>query len=317
MARPIRVEFEGAVYHVTARGNERRRIFRSDKDRALFLETLGQMTERFGVVVHVYCLMPNHYHLVIGTPRGNLTRAVGWFQTTYTIRYNHRHQRVGHLFQGRFKAHLVEADLYAKQLVLYIHLNPVRPRDKARSIPHEKRKDLEEYRWSSHRAYSGTGQRADWLNLDWLSYWGNNRSEARRRYCQEMKELFGKRADSPWPRLRGGLVLGGETLWKRVKGTVQEKKGQEEIRWQKHEGNRERRKRLDTFLVKEDEQRVKIWARVRLGGERLVDVGREMGYQNGSGILQVVKRLEEHVAYDKKLKKKVDVMKEGMSSVES
>jgi REP element-mobilizing transposase RayT len=317
MARPLRLERAGARYHVTARGNERRRIFRSDEDRVLFLETLRQMIERFGIVLHVYCLMPNHYHLVIGTPRGNLTRAMGWFQTTYTIRYNRRHQRVGHLFQGRFKAHLVGADLYAKQLVLYIHLNPARPKDKARPIPHEKRKDLEEYPWSSHRAYSGTGQRPDWLNLDWLSSWGNDRREAQGRYRQEMKGLFGKKADSPWTGLRGGLVLGGETLWKRVKGTVHDKKGQEEIRWQKHEGNRERRKRLETCLAKENDKRVKIWARVRLGGERLVDVGREMGYQNGSGVLQVVKRLEEYVVDDKKLKKKVDLMKESMSSVES
>ncbi|MBI2980965.1 MAG: transposase [Deltaproteobacteria bacterium] len=94
MARPIRVEFKGAVYHVTARGNERRRIFRSDEDRGIFLETLRQMAEQFGIVLHVYCLMPNHYHLVIETPRGNLTRAMGWFQTTYTIRYNRRHKRV-------------------------------------------------------------------------------------------------------------------------------------------------------------------------------------------------------------------------------
>ena len=127
MARPIRVEFEGAVYHITARGNERRRIFRDDADHEMFLATVGQCVEQHGLRLHGYCLMPNHYHLLLETPRGNLSRAIGWLQTAYTIRFNVRHQRSGHLFQGRFKAHLVEADAYAMTLLRYVHLNPVRP----------------------------------------------------------------------------------------------------------------------------------------------------------------------------------------------
>jgi len=99
MARLIRVEFEGAVYHAMARGNERRTIFRSDSDRELFLQTLAETGSQFGLLVHVYCLMPNHYHLVVETPRGNLSRALGWLQVTYTVRFNRRHRRSGHLFQ--------------------------------------------------------------------------------------------------------------------------------------------------------------------------------------------------------------------------
>ena len=115
MARPIRVEFPDAVYHVTARGNERQPIVREDPDRERFLETLEQMVQRFGVAIHAYCLMLNH--LLLQTPRANLSAAVGWFQTTYSVRFNRRHRRSGHLYQGRFKAHLVEADGYARQLV--------------------------------------------------------------------------------------------------------------------------------------------------------------------------------------------------------
>ena len=114
MARPVRVEFENAVYHVTARGNERKDIYRDVADRQCFLETLEEAVGRFGVVVHAYCLLDNHYHLLLQTPRANLTGAAGWLQTTYSIRFNRRHKRSGHLFQGRFKAHLVEADLYAR-----------------------------------------------------------------------------------------------------------------------------------------------------------------------------------------------------------
>ena len=155
MARPIRVEFEGAIYHVMARGNERRAVFRDDNDRQRLLETLAEMVERFGVRVHAYCLMPNHYHLLVGTPRGNLSRAIGWLQVTYTVRFNRRHRRSGHLFQGRFKAQLVEADEYARWLVVYVHLNPVRPRRKGEIIAGERARELDRYEWSSHRDYAG------------------------------------------------------------------------------------------------------------------------------------------------------------------
>jgi REP element-mobilizing transposase RayT len=120
MARPLRVEYPGAVYHVTARGNERRKTFRDDLDRQCFLETLVEAVEQFGLRLHGFCLMPNHYHLLVETPQANLSRGIGWLQTTYSVRFNRRHRRSGHLFQGRFKAHLVEADSYAKTLLRYL-----------------------------------------------------------------------------------------------------------------------------------------------------------------------------------------------------
>lgn len=220
------------------------------------------------------------------------------------------------MFQGRFKAHLVEADTYAQQLVRYVHLNPVRPRGKSKLIPKERREELEGYRWSSHRDYSGMRRSPNWLNLDWLSYWGTVRSEAQREYRLEIKKLFGGKVDSPWSNLRGGLVLGGEGLWKKVKGVVQDKKGQEEIRWQRNEGNRESRKRLGEILENEGDRRIKIWTRVKLGGERPVDVGREMGYRDGSGVLQVIKRLEQ-VQDNSHLREKMVLIRSLMSSVES
>src|SRR5271163_1188229 len=121
MARPLRVEFAGALYHVTARGNERRPVYRDDEDRRMFLATLGQASEEFGLRIHAYCLMPNHYHLLVETPRANLSRAMGWLQTTYSVRFNRRHRRSGHLFQGRFKAHLVDGEDYARQLLCYVN----------------------------------------------------------------------------------------------------------------------------------------------------------------------------------------------------
>ena len=110
MPRRERVEFAGAVYHVMARGNERRAIYRDVTDRQLFIKTLSEAIETFDLRLHAYCLMANHYHLLLGTPRGNLSRALAWLQSTYTARFNARHRRRGHLFQGRYKAQLVEAD---------------------------------------------------------------------------------------------------------------------------------------------------------------------------------------------------------------
>ena len=205
MARPVRVEFENAVYHVTARGNERKDVFRDVVDRERFLETLEEATERFGLVVHAYCLMPNHYHLLLQTPRGNLSDSAGWFQTTYSIRFNHRHGRSGHLFQGRFKAHLVEADSYARQLIKYIHLNPVRPKDKRRPVPIERRGELSRYRWSSHRDYAGLSSRSTprWLCTEWLSYFGRTRQIAHGEYRNQINKMFGQAVVSPWSWRRG------------------------------------------------------------------------------------------------------------------
>ena len=147
MARPIRVEYANAVYHVTARGNERKAIYRDDADRQRFLETIEETVERFGLAIHAFCLMPNHYHLLLQTPRANLSAAAGWLQTTYSIRFNRRHRRSGHLFQGRYKAHVVEEDAYARELIKYIHLNPVRPKDKRKPVPPELKRELASYRW--------------------------------------------------------------------------------------------------------------------------------------------------------------------------
>jgi REP element-mobilizing transposase RayT len=316
MARPIRVEYEGAYYHIVARGNERREIFRSDEDRQILLKTLQQMLGEFGVVLHCYCLMPNHYHLVVQTPRANLSRAIGWLQTTYTIRYNRIHKRSGHLFQGRYKAHLVGADEYARQLVKYIHLNPVRPPDKRAELDPAKKEVFERYPWSSHFHYSGR-KKAGWLNTDWLSYWGRNRRTAQREYRQEILGLFGKPVQSPWDQLRGGLVLGGEPLWEKVKGLMWDKSGIEEIRWKQYQGNKEIQKWLLKKENKEKDDRVRVWMRVRLGGQKKVEVAREFGYKDGSAVIHVVNRLERIATKDKKLNRKLARLRSDLSCFKS
>ena len=320
MSRPLRVEFDGAAYHVTSRGNERRAIFRDDDDRRRFLQTLGECCGRFGLVVHAYCLMPNHYHLLATTPRANLSRAVGWLQATYSIRFNRRHHRCGHLVQGRFKAHLVQADAYARQLVRYVHLNPVRPRDRRKPVPAERKGFFEAYRWSSHRAYAGTagtGESPDWLcTADWLSYWGGRRARAVREYVADLNACFGRAIPSPLDGLRGGLVLGGPSLWKRVKELLltSGQPGQAELRWTRRENADEVIGRVAKLIEHEPDHRVRLWARVRLAGEPLAALARGSGYADASGVHQVVARLETRAKLDRELNRKLERLKAAAMS---
>ena len=124
MARPLRIEYDGALYHLTSRGNERKAIFKDDTDRQLFLNTIVQVTERFHWICHAYCLMDNHYHLVIETPDGNLSQGMRHINGVYTQAFNRRHHRVGHLFQGRFKGILVQKESHFLEMCRYVVLNP-------------------------------------------------------------------------------------------------------------------------------------------------------------------------------------------------
>lgn len=318
MARPVRVEFSGAVYHVTARGNERRAIVRDAKDRQRFVETVAEMVERFGVRVHAYCLMPNHYHLLVGTPAANLSQAVGWLQVTYTVRFNRRWRRIGHLFQGRFKAQLVEADEYARWLVEYVHLNPVRPRHKGERIAQDRAEELDAYRWSSHRDYAGLRQTPVWLSLDWHRYWGATEREARRNYRKRIASFFvAGSVASPWELLRGGLVLGGEELWERAQGLVAGKQGQDEGHWTKAVERKQLQKRVAGLVATEVDERIKMWLLVRLAGERSAEVGRRFGYRDGAGVAYVLRRVEAEASQNAVLAERLQQAKQIIYSLQS
>jgi putative transposase len=155
MVRPLRIEYPGAVYHVTSRGDRREPIAKDDTDRALFLEVLGQALQRFDAMAWAYCLMGNHYHLVLHTREANLSRLMRQINGVYTQTFNRRHGLTGHLFQGRFKAILVDSDSYLLEVCRYVDLNPVR----AQMV---KRPDA--YAWSSYRALAGLAEPAPWLD---------------------------------------------------------------------------------------------------------------------------------------------------------
>jgi REP element-mobilizing transposase RayT len=200
MARPLRIEYPGAVYHVTSRGNARQDIVADDRDRAQFVTLLAHVIDRFGWLCHAYCLMDNHYHLLVETPQPNLSLGMRQLNGRYTQAFNRRHRRVGHLFQGRFTAILVEKEAHLLELCRYVVLNPVR----AKLVTHPRH-----WAWSSYRGTAGELTGPVWLSTDWiLAQFGKRRGEAQFRYRKFVAE--GREGPRPWDQLQGQIYLGSD-----------------------------------------------------------------------------------------------------------
>ena len=219
MARPLRIEYPGAIYHITSRGNARERIYLKDEDYNRFLDCLCLVVKRFNWILHAYCLMSNHYHLLIETHEGNLSRGMRQLNGTYTQQFNRRHNRVGHILQGRYKAILVDKDNYLLALCRYIVLNPV----KAGMV-----KGPREWQWSSYKETAGYGKGISCLTKDWiLLQFGRERGKAEMRYREFMRE--GIKAESPWKEVRGQLYLGDEKFLDKIKKLIRGKETLKEI----------------------------------------------------------------------------------------
>ena len=206
MARQLRLEYDGALYHVTARGNGRQAIYLDDPDRRRFLALLGEEVRQQHWRCYAYCLMGNHYHLLVETPEGNLSQGMRRLNGRYTQAFNRRHHRVGHVLQGRYKSILVEKEAYLLELCRYIVLNPVR----AQLV-----RQVKDWRWSSYRAtVRGEG------GLDWfdegavLGLFHRTKKEARPRYAQFVRA--GVDGPSPWAAVRGQIFLGDEPFLKQM-----------------------------------------------------------------------------------------------------
>lgn len=209
MARPLRIEFPGAWYHFASRGNERNRIFKDDTDRKEFFSILKDSLEKYMVQLHGYVLMDNHFHLILHTPLGNLSRFAQRFNTTYTVYYNRIHKRCGHLYQGRYKAILVEKDSYLLALSRYVHLNPVKIK-KIRRLPiSEQIEYLRNYRWSSNLGYGLLRYRNDFMCYgDVLEYMGGDNNYGRKSYREFVEEGVLHDVESPFEDIKGQVVIG-------------------------------------------------------------------------------------------------------------
>ena len=190
----------------------------------------------------------------------------------------------------------MEADAYAMELLRYVHLNPVRPRNKSAPVRQERRDALRQYRWSSHRFYLGLLPSPAWFCLDWLSFFGRSRKAGHREYERFVNDAFGGGIESPWTNLRSGLLLGSDALMERVRGLIEKKSGFEEVAWtaRTDDGGR-RESAAQTLASRQADRRWKAWVLARLGGERGVDIARGFGYKDGSTITHMLKRLKSDI----------------------
>jgi REP-associated tyrosine transposase len=333
MARPLRIDLVEGWYHVTARGNERKAVFLTDPDRRHFVELLEQLAERFGWRVHAYVLMSNHYHLLAQTPHANLSAGMQWLGVSYSVWFNRRHRRSGHLFQGRFKAVVLE-QAAALEVSRYVHLNPVRvvalglgkaqrQRQAAglagppsAATVRERVKRLREFRWSSYRAYAGWERPSAWLSVaPVLSMLGGGSVKAApHRYRQYVEAAVRDGlAESPWERLEAGVLLGSEEFVRQtkamLKGNVREQPSLRQLR---------RRCGLPQVIRVVEQLKAERWERFRDRhadwgrdavlwlarrhcGMTLRELGQAVGGVDYVTVSTAVRRLERRAARDKRL----------------
>ena len=304
MARPLRITYPGAFYHITSRGNERKDIFKSQQDRDKFLSYLGSATRRYGALIHTYCLMSNHYHLLMQTPLGNLSQIMRHINGAYTTYFNAKRQRSGHLFQGRYRATLVDIDEYAKELSRYIHLNPIRAGivDKP-----------EQYRWSSYLYYIGQEKPPEWLFRDFiLNYFGKNFSDAQRRYRNFVDAMVGKDYKSPLNGVVASTILGSLDFIKEIKDNyLKNKKVDRNVPALKELSKRpsieEIIKEVEAVFGQDRalSRKVKLYFCHRYTGTKLKEIGMHFGIGE-SGVSQSSRRITLKIDQDRKLRKKIE-----------
>jgi len=266
MTRPLRIEFPGAIYHVTSRGNARRKIFLDDADREAFLTTLAWVVERFKWICHAYCLMDNHFHLMIETPEPNLSRGMRQLNGVYTQSFNRRHRKVGHVFQGRFKAILVERDSYLLELARYVVLNPVRA--KMVKVP-------DDYAWSSYRATLGLAPVAGGLSIDWLlGQFAKTKAVARQRYQTFVQAGLGQ--PSPWKELKGQVILGSEAFVEKIRPQLKATEMVAEIPKRQRRLHRPGLKKLLAGLDSKEARNQAMASAYLEHGYTLTEIGREV-----------------------------------------
>ena len=318
MSRPLRVEYPGVFYHVMNRGNAGDSIFKSKKDKERFLECLENSVERFSLRIHTYCMMGNHYHLLLETLEPNLSKAMQWIHVSYAAYFNRKRDRVGHLFQGRFKAILVDADEYLKQLSRYIHLNPVRAKIVERPA---------DYFWSSYGDFIGKTKPPKWLETEWLlSQFGRKGKVASENYQDFVEGIKIEELENPVKDLTGGFILGSMDFVAWVKERYLSSKTEEkEIPQLKKLKPKIEVKTIVKVIADEygcDEDRILFKGRKKnmprdiaiylardLTGESGVNLGQYFGNISGAGITVRYTKLSNTMIKNPKLKKQINRLK--------
>ena len=211
MARPLRIEYPNAGYHVINRGNQRGTVFHDDWHYKSFIEKLGYFATEFQVSVYAYCCVPNHFHLYLRTRQANLSRFMQSFLTSFCVSSNKKRHSSGHIFQGRFKAHLVEDELYRSRLSRYIHLNPIRIKAFREANVEDRHNYLRDFKWSSYRSYIGSSKTPTWLERSpILSCWGKKRREQMKNYATYVEEGLLKNLENPFDDVVEQSIIGSD-----------------------------------------------------------------------------------------------------------
>lgn len=281
MARPLRIEYEGAIYHITSRGNARANIFLADDDRNLFLEILSTVVSRNGWLCHAYCLMSNHYHLLIETPSPSLSRGMQLLNGIYTQKFNRQHKRSGHVFQGRFKAILVEKESHLLELARYVVLNPVRA-DMVGSAG--------DWPWSNYLATCGEVEAPEFLETDWTrSQFDVDRERAIRLYLRFVREGQGLNV---WDGLRAGSLLGSDAFVERLRPLLLETPLDPNVLRRERDVARPSLEELFSGMSNKASQNKLIYRATRVYHYKLREVGDHLGL-HFSTISVIAKRVAE------------------------
>lgn len=290
MARALRVEFKSAFYHVISRGQGRKDIFNSSTDRTRFLELVEEAVEKFQIRVYAYCLMGNHYHLLIETLDSNLSNAMKFINGSYATYFNAKWKRIGHVFASRYKAILVEKDSYLMELSRYIHLNPVRAKivDKP-----------EKFKWSSYKVYIGQ-RKTDWVSANWLlKIFGSDIATASQRYQGFVEKGIHLKMKDPLKEIIGGMILGKKTFVDYIKSKIGADKWRSdqipEIRQLKEYPTLEEIEKVvkdHSKLSFKEKRKISIYLSYRLSNKPLKEIGTYFGGIKPTTINMLVRRME-------------------------
>lgn len=329
MTRPLRIDVDGGWYHITARGNNRQTIFTDRRDHEHFQELLKEVVERFGVEIHTFVLMGNHYHLLIRTPEANASQAIQWLNISYSVWWNRRHGRCGHVFQGRFKSVLVESSAWALELSLYIHFNPLAVKGLGLSKREKKAEGLglsnpspelverrlevlRTYAWSSFHGYTGYAPVPCWLATGELL----GRVKGGRDGYRKMAEARLKQGaeESLWGKLRWGYVLGSERFAEKVRAGLKpgrEDHGRSLMRerrtWEEIVSGVEKAKgeRWAVFSQRHGDwgRDLALWLARRRSGMTLREIGEKANGMDYTAVAMAVKRFANHMEQNKTLRR--------------
>ena len=319
MSRPLRIQYPDAWYHVMNRGRRGEDIFSEKKDYLLFIDLLCEAIDIWRVKIAAYCLMPNHYHLMIQTPDANLSRCMRHLNGIYTQRFNRYHKCDGHLFRGRYKSILIDADRYLLELVRYIHRNPLRARLVDR---------LDQYLWCSHKGYVSDSKKWSWLYKDLpLSLLSKDKAERKKRYKQFVSMEDSEDINEIYSRKNLPSVIGSESFMDWVKGKFYREKKHEEIPDSRLLApSLENIKKAVCELYHVDKgdlllsrrgignepRKMVIYLMRMLRGEKLDNIGKEVNMDTYSSVSSVIERMKSQINSDRRLRERVEEIKDQL-----